>query len=78
MKELRKRLKNYGFWSALLLGLLPLLLQACGIPLPINFPDIVNGVLGLLVMLGLLSNPTDGAGIFDKDFYAKLFGKKNE
>lgn len=65
MKDLKKRLKNYGFWSALFLGLVPLLAQACGIPLPIDFPAIVNYALGLLVTLGLLSNPTSGNGFAD-------------
>lgn len=73
---MKARLKNYGFWSALLLGLIPLVLQACGVPIPVNFPDIVNYILGLLVMAGLLNNPTDGAGFLGKETFQKLFGKK--
>lgn len=67
LKTLAPRLKNYTFWTTLLLGLVPLLAQAVGIPLPIEFPDIVNYVLALLVMLGLLNNPSSGKGLQDTE-----------
>lgn len=67
LETIKPRLKNYVFWSTLLLGLVPLLAQAVGIPLPVEFPDIVDYILGLLVMLGLLNNPSSGKGFKDTE-----------
>ena len=60
MKDVGQRLKNKGVWTALLLGLLPLLANAFGFPLPVDWAEIVYATLGILVTLGILANPKEG------------------
>lgn len=60
-----KRVKNYGFWLSMVSAIV-ILLQALG--LKVNLPyvnEVVTAVLGVLVMLGIVSNPTDGSGYGD-------------
>jgi len=60
----KKRLRNYGLWVAVAaLGLLAL--QTFGVDVATDkYNQLVNGVLGVLVLLGVISNPTkpDGGG----------------
>lgn len=52
------RFKNYGLWVSIA-ALIPMVLQGFGINiLPDNYQEIVNAVLSILVMAGILSNPT--------------------
>ncbi|WP_442878374.1 holin [Clostridium sp.] len=52
------RWKNYGLWIAIA-SFIPLLLQGFGLDyLPGNYDQIVNSLLGILVMAGIISNPT--------------------
>lgn len=52
------RFKNYGLWVSLL-ALVPMILQAFGVKVvPEEYQAIVNTVLGVLVALGVLNNPT--------------------
>jgi uncharacterized membrane protein len=60
-----KRLKNYGLWSSLFIGLVPLLAQAFGYELPGEYDAIINSILGILVTAGLLNNPSQGNGFKD-------------
>jgi uncharacterized membrane protein len=60
--ETMKRLKNYGFWAAVL-AYLPIVSDALGFYdinflLPGNYDKLVVGLLGILVLGGILSNPT--------------------
>lgn len=58
--------KNYGLWLSLASTIL-MLLQAAGVHIvPETYNTIVNGVLGVLVALGVVSNPSQGAGYVDK------------
>lgn len=65
---LRKRTSNYGFWISLA-SLIPLALQTFGISdvLPENYDQIVNGVLSLIVAIGICNNPTTKAKFFSDD-----------
>lgn len=55
--EWKNRLRNYGLWVAVA-ALIPLILQAFGVELvEEQYNEIVNSLLGILVLLGLISNP---------------------
>lgn len=60
------RFKNYGLWVSIA-ALIPILYEAFGgVGFPEKYNQIVNGVLGILVLLGILNNPTkDSRGYFD-------------
>lgn len=52
------RFKNYGLWVSVA-ALIPMVLKGFGINiLPENYQEIVNTILSILVMAGILSNPT--------------------
>lgn len=60
------RFKNYGLWVSIA-AFIPILYEAFG---KVGFPDkynvIVNGVLGIFVLLGILNNPAkETRGYFD-------------
>lgn len=55
--EWKNRLRNYGLWVAVA-AFIPLILQAFGVELvEEQYNEIVNSLLGILVLLGLISNP---------------------
>lgn len=60
------RFKNYGLWVSIF-ALIPLVLQGFGIDvLPGNYEEIVVALLGVLVMAGILNNPTsENTGYLD-------------
>jgi len=53
----KSRLSNYGLWMAVA-ALIPLLAEAIGIKISTNYNDIINSILGILVLLGVINNPT--------------------
>lgn len=60
--KLQSRLKNYGFWVAFF-AFLPILADALKIYdinliLPDNYETLINAFLGILVVLGLVNDPT--------------------
>jgi uncharacterized membrane protein len=58
------RFKNVGLWVSVASSLL-IIAQAFGVDIsPDKYNDVVNSVLSLLVVLGLLNNPTT-----DNKFY---------
>lgn len=61
-----ERFKNYGLWVSIA-AFIPMLLKGLGLDiLPSNYSDLVNAFLGILVMAGLLNNPTtDCKGFLD-------------
>jgi phi LC3 family holin len=68
LKNLKARFKNYGFWMSLVsaLGLVAKALEpVLGYHLPLDFDTslstVVTSVLGVLVLLGIVSNPTVGS-----------------
>lgn len=61
--SLKERCKTYSFWFAILSAVL-LLVQAIGEPLGLTISEdtymsIINAVLGVFVVLGIISDPTD-------------------
>lgn len=52
--------RNYGLWLSIA-AFIPMLLKAFNIDvLPGNYDDLVTAFLGILVLAGVISNPTDG------------------
>lgn len=62
----KSRFKNYGLWVAIA-ALIPLVLNSFGINvLPGNYEEISSAILGILVIAGIISNPTtDNKGFID-------------
>lgn len=55
---MKKRFKNYGLWIAIASFVL-LVLQTFGVDIaPEKYYELVNGALGILILLGIISNPT--------------------
>ena len=60
------RLKNVGLYVSIF-AFIPLLLKGFGVDiLPENYNEIVSAFLGILVIAGILSNPSNGNGFTDK------------
>ncbi|WP_055070823.1 phage holin [Clostridium massiliamazoniense] len=56
--SIRDRLKNYGLWISIA-ALIPMVLKGFNINiLPENYDQIVTAILSILVMAGILNNPT--------------------
>lgn len=56
--NIRDRLKNYGLWISVA-ALIPMVLKGFNINiLPDNYDQIVTAILSILVMAGILSDPT--------------------
>lgn len=55
---MKKRFKNLGLWMAIASFVL-LILQMFGVEIaPEKYYELVNGFLGILILLGIVSNPT--------------------
>jgi uncharacterized membrane protein len=57
-----ERLKNYGMWLAIA-GLIPMFIEALSeysifVHLPSNYSQIIIAILGILVLAGIINNPT--------------------
>jgi len=55
----QSRLKSYPLWIAVFSLIALILKQWCGIEIP-SYDVIVNSLLSILVMVGIINNPTDG------------------
>ncbi|MEA1960169.1 MAG: phage holin [Bacillota bacterium] len=63
----KSRLTNYGFWVAVASAVL-LLLNALKLGINVEqYNEIINAILGILVMLGVISNPTTNNRGFGDD-----------
>jgi phi LC3 family holin len=64
--DLKARLRNKAFWVAMA-SAIALLIQQLGFKnlIPSNYADIVNSILSILVMLGIIIDPST-TGIGDK------------
>lgn len=59
--------RNYGLWVAVA-ALVGMILQDAGLAItPEKYDGYVQAVLGVLVLAGIVSNPSKGAGFSDKD-----------
>ncbi|GFP74108.1 C1 family peptidase [Clostridium fungisolvens] len=65
--DIKTRLKNYGLWISVI-ALVPMVCKAFGLTiLPDNYNEIATGILGILVLLGILNNPTTETNGFKDD-----------
>ncbi|MGV3025957.1 phage holin [Clostridium thermobutyricum] len=66
------RLKNYGLWVAIL-ALIPLILKQFGIYIiPEEYTQITTAILSILVLAGILNNPTtENKGFLDDNIKNK-------
>ena len=67
MKDFGKRIRNKGVILAIALGLVPLMLKAFGVEIPVDYNEIVYMVSGILVMLGILQDPKQDTFFLDED-----------
>ena len=64
---MKEKFKNYGLWMSVASCII-MLLQACGLRIDVPYVnEIISAVLGVLVVLGIISNPSDGVGYIDKE-----------
>lgn len=54
---MNNRYKNYGLWISVA-ALIPILLSSFGIQIIPNYELLVNSILGILVLAGILNDPT--------------------
>ncbi|MBY7024630.1 MULTISPECIES: phage holin [Clostridium] len=63
----KSRFKNYGLWVSIA-ALIPLILKSFGIEvIQGDYEQIVQAILSILVMLGIVSNPTTDTKWFSDD-----------
>lgn len=63
---MKNKWKNYGLWVAIA-SLLGMVLQDAGFHItPEKFEKYVDAVLTILVLAGIISNPSIGKGFVDK------------
>ncbi|MGI6701009.1 MAG: phage holin [Christensenellales bacterium] len=64
--NIKNKLRNYGFWLSVISAAL-MLIQAFGVKVDIPvLREALISVCGLLVMLGIISDPDKGKGYKDK------------
>jgi uncharacterized membrane protein len=66
---MKNRLKSYPLWVAVF-AFVPMISDALGfynisLPLPGNYEKLVVAFMGILVLAGLLNNPSSGTGYKD-------------
>ncbi|GFZ33574.1 peptidase C1 [Clostridium zeae] len=65
--DIKSRLKNYGLWVSVI-ALIPMVCKGFGLNiLPDNYNEIATAILGILVLLGILNNPTTETNGFKDD-----------
>lgn len=63
--RLKQKLKNKGFWVSLISAVL-MVLQVAGLQVDVPYVnEVAAAVLGLLVILGIVSDPSSGSGYLD-------------
>ncbi len=63
----KSRFENYGLWVSIA-ALIPLILKSFGVEvIQGDYEQIVQAILSILVMLGIVSNPTTDAKWFSDD-----------
>ena len=63
---MKSKIRNNGLWISIISAVL-MLLQAMGLKFDVPYVnEIITSVLGVLVTLGIISNPSDGSGYSDK------------
>lgn len=64
---MKDRLRNYGLWVSVI-ALIPMILELFGVDvMPEQFEQVGMGILSVLVMAGILNNPTTSSKWFLDD-----------
>lgn len=62
---MKSKFKNYGLWLSIA-SLIGLVLQNSGVDIaPVQYQDYVDTILSVLVLAGIISNPSKGIGFKD-------------
>lgn len=62
---MKEKFRNYGLWISIISAVL-MILQAMGLKFDVPYVnEIITSVLGVLVTLGIISNPSSGSGFSD-------------
>lgn len=64
---IKDKLKNYGLWLSTFSFIAIVCQNFNRITIPDNYYELVNTFLGILVLLGLINNPTEGKWYSDKN-----------
>lgn len=73
---MKDKMKNYGFWMSLISAIL-IAVQAMGFKFDMVYVnEIITAFLGVLVVLGIISNPKEGKFFIDKS--KKIKEKEND
>jgi uncharacterized membrane protein len=65
--DLKKRVRNYGFWTALI-ALIPMVATACGVEVfPDKYTAAANALLAFFVAAGIVNDPTTDNNGFSDD-----------
>ena len=63
---MKEKFRNYGLWISLISAVL-MILQSMGLKFDLPYiNEVITSILGVLVALGIISNPSDGTGYSDK------------
>ena len=65
LNNLKEKVKNYGFWISLCSAVM-LVISNFGLEIDVPYvEEIISSILGVLVILGVISNPKEGKGYID-------------
>lgn len=75
---MKEKFRNYGLWISLISAVL-MILQSIGLKFDLPYiNEVITSILGVLVALGIISNPSDGTGYSDKGSVVENIGESEE
>ena len=75
---MKEKFRNYGLWISLISAVL-MILQSMGLKFDLPYiNEVITSILGVLVALGIISNPSDGTGYSDKGSVVENIGESEE
>ena len=75
---MKEKFRNYGLWIRLISAVL-MILQSMGLKFDLPYiNEVITSILGVLVALGIISNPSDGTGYSDKGSVVENIGESEE
>lgn len=75
---MKEKFRNYGLWISLISAVL-MILQSMGLKFDLPYiNEVITSILGVLVALGIISNPSDGTGYSDNGSVVENIGESEE
>ncbi len=75
---MKEKFRNYGLWISLISAVL-MILQSMGLKFDLPYiNEVITSILGVLVALGIISNPSDGTGYSDNGSFVENIGESKE